>query len=62
MVVMEIEDGKVQYEHICWDQCSLLAQARFSHTAGKGQEQARKLLDPISPSNELMERAKQTKA
>ena len=60
VVVMGIENGKVTYEHIYWDQGSLLAQvglldpAKFRVT---GAEQARKLLDPKLPSNELIHRA-----
>ena len=64
VVVMGIEKGKVVYEHIYWDQGSLLAQVGLLDTAKlpvTGGEQARKLLDPKLPSNELIDRAEQAK-
>jgi len=64
VVVMGIEDGKVAYEHIYWDQGSLLAQVGLldlTKLPVTGAEQARKLLDPTLPSNELIRRAEQTK-
>jgi carboxymethylenebutenolidase len=60
VVVMGIEKGKVRYEHIYWDQGSLLAQVGLLDPAAlpvTGAEQARKLLDPTLPSNELIYRA-----
>ena len=63
VVVMGIENGKVVYEHIYWDQGSLLAQVGLLDTAKlpvTGAEQARKLLDPSLPSNELIHRADKT--
>jgi carboxymethylenebutenolidase len=44
------------YEQIYWDQVSLLAQVGLLDPAAlpvTGAEQARKLLDPTLPSNEL---------
>jgi carboxymethylenebutenolidase len=63
---MGIENGKVVYEHIYWDQGSLLAQVGLLDPAklpvtGAGAEQARKLLNPKLPSNELIQRAERTK-
>ncbi len=60
VVVMGIKDGKVSYEHIYWDQASLLAQVGLIDPAKLpvvGAEQARKLRDPTLPSNELIHRA-----
>lgn len=64
VVVMGIEHGKVAYEHIYWDQGSLLAQVGLldpTRLPVVGAEQARKLLDPKLPSNELIRRAEQAK-
>jgi carboxymethylenebutenolidase len=64
VVVMGIENGKVAYEHIYWDQGSLLAQIGLldsSKLPVSGAEQARKLLDPNLPSNELIHRAERAK-
>lgn len=60
VVVMGIEDGKVTYEHIYWDQASLLVQVGLLDPATlpvSGREQAHKLLDPTRPSNALIDRA-----
>jgi carboxymethylenebutenolidase len=65
VVVMGIENGKVAHEHIYWDQGSLLAQVGLLDPAKlpvAGAEQARKLLDPKLPSNELIRRAERAKA
>jgi carboxymethylenebutenolidase len=54
---MGTEHGKVAYEHIYWDQASLLVQVGALDPAElpvAGAEQARKLLDPSLPSNTLM--------
>jgi carboxymethylenebutenolidase len=62
VVVMGIENGK---EHIYWDQGSLLAQVGLldpTKLPVSGAEQARKLLDPKLPSNELIYRAERGKA
>lgn len=64
VVVMGIEDGKVAYERIYWDQGSLLAQVGLldpTRLPVVGAEQARKVRDPKLPSNELIRRAEQTK-
>ena len=60
VVVVGIEDGKVTYEHIYWDQASLLVQVGLLDPATlpvSGGEQAHKLLDPALPSNALIHRA-----
>jgi carboxymethylenebutenolidase len=60
VVVMGIVDGKVAYEHIYWDQASLLVQAGLLDPAKLpviGAEQADKLRNPSLPSNELIHRA-----
>jgi carboxymethylenebutenolidase len=65
VVVMGIENGKVAYEHIYWDQGSLLAQVGLldpTKLPVTGAEQARKLLDAKLPSNELIRRAEQAKS
>lgn len=60
VVVMGIVGGKVAYEHIYWDQASLLVQVGLLDPAKLpvvGAEQADKLRDPTLPSNELIHRA-----
>jgi carboxymethylenebutenolidase len=60
VVVMGIVDGKVTYDHIYWDQASLLVQVGLIDPAKLpvvGADQARKLRDPTRPSNELIHRA-----
>jgi carboxymethylenebutenolidase len=60
VVVMGIVDGKVVYEHIYWDQASLLVQVGVLNSAKLpvvGAEQANKLRNPTLPSNELIHRA-----
>jgi carboxymethylenebutenolidase len=60
VVLMGIVDGKVAYEHIYWDQASLLVQVGLLDPATLpvvGAEQAAKLRDPTLPSNELIYRA-----
>ena len=61
VVVMGFDDaGRVAYEHIYWDQGSLLAQVGLLDPAllpVTGAEQARRLLDPREPANGLMARS-----
>ncbi len=62
VVIMGIENGKVTYEHIYWDQASILVQVGALDPGPlpvSGAEQARRLLDPQRPSNQLIERAAQ---
>jgi carboxymethylenebutenolidase len=59
VVVMGFEGGKVAYEHIYWDQATLLVQVGAldgSTLPVSGSEQAAKLLDKHRPSNGLIER------
>ena len=59
VIVVGTEGGKVAYEHIYWDQASLLVQVGLLDPAGlpvTGVEQARKLLDPSLPGNALLGR------
>ena len=60
VVVVGFDDGKIAYEHVYWDQASLLAQVGLldpSTLPVLGVDQARKLLDKNLPSNELIDRA-----
>jgi carboxymethylenebutenolidase len=53
------ESGRVAYEHIYWDQASLLVQVGLldsSTVPVSGAEQAKRLLDPEQPANEIIER------
>jgi carboxymethylenebutenolidase len=59
-VVVGIAEGKIAYERIYWDQASLLVQIGLLDPANlpvTGVEQARRVLDPTLPSNELIHRA-----
>lgn len=61
VVIVGTKDGKIEYEHIYWDQASFLVQVGLldkSKYPVTGVEQARRLLDPSMPSNELIERRK----
>ncbi len=54
------EAGRVAYEHIYWDQATLLVQVGLLDPAllpVAGVEQAERLLDPSRPANEMIERA-----
>ena len=62
VIVVGTEGGKVAYEHIYWDQASLLVQVGLLDPAGlpvTGAEQARKLLDPSLPGNALLSGGKE---
>jgi carboxymethylenebutenolidase len=57
------EDGRVAYEHIYWDQASLLVQIGVLDSKSlpvSGAEQARRLMDPQQPANELIARSLST--
>lgn len=57
VAMVRFEGDKVAYEHIYWDQASVLVQLGLVDPAAlpvTGAEQARKLLDPSLPSNTLM--------
>jgi carboxymethylenebutenolidase len=52
VVIVGIEDGKVAYEHIHWDQATVLVQLGLLDPANlpvAGREAASKLLDPTVP-------------
>src|SRR4051794_21955325 len=58
VVVVGFEDGKVEHEHIYWDQASVLVQAGLLDAAAlpvTGTEQADALLDQSRPKNELLD-------
>lgn len=65
VVIVEFRDGKIQSEHIYWDQATVLAQIGLLDTKAlpiAGVEAAHKLQDPVSvPSNELIKRSEETK-
>jgi carboxymethylenebutenolidase len=53
------EAGRVAYEHIYWDQASLLVQVGLLDPKllpVSGAEQVRRLLDPSQPANEMIAR------
>jgi carboxymethylenebutenolidase len=57
VVVVGFEGSKITYEHIYWDQASLLVQVGLLDKANlpvTGAEQAARLLDPSLPSNTLI--------
>jgi carboxymethylenebutenolidase len=59
VVVVGFDNGKIAYEHIYWDQASLLVQIGLLDRAKlpvTGAEQADRLLDPTLPSNTLIAR------
>jgi carboxymethylenebutenolidase len=60
VVLVGFSGGKVAYEHIYWDQASLLVQIGLLDAAKlpvSGAEEARRVLDPSMPCNELIRRA-----
>jgi carboxymethylenebutenolidase len=57
VVIMGFEGGKVAYEHIYWDQASVLVQLGLLDDARLpvvGLPQARALVDPGTPMNEMI--------
>jgi carboxymethylenebutenolidase len=62
VVVVGFSGGKVAFERIYWDQASLLVQIGLLNPENlpvAGVEQARRVLDPTLPSNELIRRAEE---
>jgi carboxymethylenebutenolidase len=60
VAIIGFKDGKVQHEHIYWDQASVLVQLGLldaSRLPVAGVETARKVVDPSLPSNGLIDRA-----
>jgi len=65
IVCIQFRDGKIAYEHIYWDQASVLAQLGLLNAARlpvMGIERARKALDPTAQTNHRIERADQQRA
>src|SRR5215831_3985932 len=60
VVVMGFDEvGRVAYEHIYWDQATLLVQVGLLDPAllpVSGAEQAQRLVDPAQPTNEMIDR------
>ncbi len=57
VVVMGFDGDKVSYEHVYWDQASLLVQVGLLDPTGlpvTGADQAAVLTDPSAPLNELL--------
>jgi carboxymethylenebutenolidase len=60
IVVVHFRDGKLAYEHIYWDQASVLVQLGLldaTQLPVAGIESARKALEPTLPANALIARA-----
>ena len=56
VVIVGLEDGKIAYEHIYWDQATVLVQLGLLDPAGlpvAGRESAAKVLDPTIPGPDL---------
>jgi carboxymethylenebutenolidase len=56
VAIVKFEAGKIAYEHIYWDQASVLVQLGLLDPTGlpvSGAESARKVLDPNLPSREI---------
>ena len=65
VAIVTFRDGKLSSEHIYWDQASVLVQLGLldpSTLPVAGAETARKLADPTLPSNQLIERARASRA
>src|SRR5881275_3682813 len=63
VAIVRFRDGKLAYEHIYWDQASVLVQIGLLDAEKLpvvGVEGARKVLDPTLPANALMRRAEST--
>jgi carboxymethylenebutenolidase len=61
VAIIGFKDGKVQHEHIYWDQASVLVQLGMLDAKAlpvAGAETARKVLDPGLPSNTLIDRTR----
>lgn len=59
VAIVHFRDGKLAYEHIYWDQASVLVQVGLLDPRGLpvvGAEAAHKARDPALPSNRLMRR------
>jgi carboxymethylenebutenolidase len=61
VAIIRFRDGKLAYEHIDWDQASVLIQLGLPDPgmlSAAGINSARKLLDPHLPSNALIDRTR----
>jgi carboxymethylenebutenolidase len=59
VAIIQFRNGKIESEHIYWDQASVLVQIGLIDGAGlpvAGAETAEKIRDPNRPSNGLIER------
>jgi carboxymethylenebutenolidase len=57
VVICGFEGDKIAYEHIYWDQATILVQLGVLPSTGlpvSGAEQSRRLLDPTQPANQLI--------
>ena len=64
VAIVRFRDGKLAYEHIYWDQASVLVQIGLLDPAQLpvvGIESAKKVLNPNLPANQLMRRSDLTK-
>ena len=60
VAIVQFRDGRIESEHIYWDQASVLVQIGLLEAGGlpvAGVETAAKLRDPERPSNALIARA-----
>jgi carboxymethylenebutenolidase len=60
VAIVQFRDGKIESEHIYWDQASVLVQIGLLEPADLpvyGRETAQKIRDPHVPSNRLIARA-----
>src|SRR5438067_10271117 len=63
VAIVRFREGKLAYEHIYWDQASVLVQIGLLDATKLpvvGVESARKVLDPTLPANALMSRANES--
>ena len=63
VVVVGFDGDKISYEHIYWDQASMLVQIGLLDKTAlpvTGAEQTARLLDPSLPSNTLIPKGKAT--
>jgi carboxymethylenebutenolidase len=61
VAIVQFRDGKIAWEHVYWDQAAVLVQLGLlapDRLPVLGQECARALLDPSTPLNTLIERAR----
>ena len=57
VAIVQFRAGQLAHEHIYWDQASLLVQVGLLDSTRlpvSGAEQARRLLDPAEPANEMI--------